>query len=78
MRTDLASRTHCWAGHLYDEANTYWYYGARICRKCRNIKTARVYRERQARKGRTTRPYVPRDPWQGADFGERRDKTRTG
>lgn len=28
------ARTHCAAGHPYDEANTYLYRGARYCRAC--------------------------------------------
>ena len=29
------SRTHCKNGHLYDELNTNWYRGYRICRQCK-------------------------------------------
>jgi hypothetical protein len=29
-----ASKTHCPAGHLYSEANTYTYRGMRMCRTC--------------------------------------------
>lgn len=31
-----ASQTHCKRGHQFDEANTYWYAGARWCRICRH------------------------------------------
>jgi hypothetical protein len=43
VRTDLASRTHCPAGHPFDEVNTYWCprEGYRICRKCRAATQAR-------------------------------------
>lgn len=32
--------TECHRGHLYDEANTYWYAGRRECRACKRV-TAR-------------------------------------
>jgi hypothetical protein len=43
VRTDLANRTHCPAGHPFDEKNTYWCprEGYRICRKCRAATQAR-------------------------------------
>lgn len=41
MRADLANRTHCRAGHPYNEANTYWYRGWRECRVCRRETYAR-------------------------------------
>jgi HNH endonuclease len=28
------AKTHCFKGHAYDEANTYWYRGYRVCRAC--------------------------------------------
>ena len=39
------SNTHCRYGHLYSEANTYWYKGSRVCRKCA-AETQRRYRRR--------------------------------
>lgn len=33
-----AVKTHCPAGHLYDEANTYMYRGKRNCRACANAR----------------------------------------
>lgn len=29
------SRTHCRYGHEFDEKNTYWWRGSRICRACK-------------------------------------------
>lgn len=43
---NYARRTHCKQGHPYDEANTRWYRGYRVCRACRHA----VYRaNRQAK-----------------------------
>ena len=30
-----AAKTHCPAGHPYDQANTYWHRGNRLCRACK-------------------------------------------
>ena len=35
------SKTHCPAGHAYDETNTYYYRGMRQCRICRDLHRAR-------------------------------------
>lgn len=43
----LAERDSCKHGHVYDEANTYWYRGARLCRRCTNAR-GRAYRARRA------------------------------
>lgn len=32
---DTSLRTHCKNGHLFDEGNTRWYRGSRVCRKCK-------------------------------------------
>lgn len=39
-------RTHCPHGHPYDETNTTWSGGSRLCRTCNNLKVQR-YRERR-------------------------------
>jgi hypothetical protein len=44
------ARTHCIHGHAYDEANTYWYHNARICRTC-HIAGQRAYRLRRVING---------------------------
>ncbi len=31
-------KTHCPAGHAYDEANTYRYRGGRYCRACKRLR----------------------------------------
>lgn len=59
-RGEKANRTHCPAGHAYDEANTYLTpSGTRRCRQC----AARRERERKACKApvppRKGRPYLP-------------------
>lgn len=36
-----AARTHCPAGHLFDEANTYWWGNSRHCRACRTANSKR-------------------------------------
>jgi hypothetical protein len=55
VRTDLANRTHCPAGHPFDEANTYWaaQEGYRVCRKCRAAAHARydLRKREEARRG---------------------------
>jgi hypothetical protein len=36
--------THCWRGHLFDEANTYWMpKGYRSCRECRKLRQRKEY-----------------------------------
>ena len=30
------AKTHCSHGHPFDEANTYWYRGRRMCRACKD------------------------------------------
>jgi len=35
------SKTHCPAGHAYDETNTYYYRGMRQCRICRDLHRTR-------------------------------------
>lgn len=42
-----AAKTHCPAGHPYDEANTYVHNNGRGCRICRN-EHSRAYRRRKA------------------------------
>lgn len=60
MRTDLANRTHCFAGHPFDEANTYWTpRRARECRACRNIRHRQMYERRAISLGRRYRPRRP-------------------
>jgi hypothetical protein len=41
-----AAKTHCPAGHAYDEANTYRWHGERQCRACRAA-TKRRFRARR-------------------------------
>lgn len=49
-----ASRTHCPAGHPYDEENTYRRAdGSRKCRACHRIRARAVAAERGWRPGRT-------------------------
>lgn len=53
------AKTHCEKGHLFDEANTKWSRGTRLCRTCRNewrrqhkeqhAELARQFRARQRR-----------------------------
>lgn len=38
-------RTHCPAGHEYDEQNTYRYKGKRACKKCRAANQRRSYQK---------------------------------
>ncbi len=38
------AKTHCKHGHPYDEANTYWYRGYRMCRACHCETEKRRYR----------------------------------
>ena len=33
-------RTHCKHGHPFDDANTYWWRGNRMCRTCRTLRAA--------------------------------------
>jgi HNH endonuclease len=44
-------KTHCPAGHAYDEANTYLYRGARFCRAC-NRRAVATYQRRQTAESR--------------------------
>lgn len=46
-----SKRTHCPAGHPYDEGNTYLEHGRRHCRACMKIRDARRSRERRYRNG---------------------------
>lgn len=46
----LAARTHCPAGHAYDEANTYRWRNERRCRMCVNAHS-KIYRARKAVSG---------------------------
>ena len=42
-------KTHCYLGHPYNEANTYWWRGRRQCRKCVSAASARSWqRKRQS------------------------------
>lgn len=45
-----AAKTHCPAGHPYDEANTYWWRNQRTCRTCgtANARRYRAQRREQA------------------------------
>lgn len=38
----LAQRSHCSAGHLFDERNTHWRGTARVCRTCRQNRKSKV------------------------------------
>ena len=50
-RSPNAAKTHCVAGHPFDEENTYVYNGARHCRACNRYYTASLKRRlREARK----------------------------
>lgn len=63
----IAESMRCRAGHIYDEANTYWDNGSRICRACRAERDRRKYRRRVG--NRSIRSYTRRRTiWQGADF----------
>ena len=44
-----ALRTACPRNHPYDLANTYWYRGRRMCRKCRNMHAAKSRAKSTAR-----------------------------
>ena len=33
-RNQNSDKTHCKRGHIFDDANTYWYKGHRICKAC--------------------------------------------
>lgn len=44
-----ASKTRCPYGHPYDDVNTYWWKGGRVCRTCKNQRQA-DYRTRQAQR----------------------------
>ncbi len=50
----VPERTHCKRGHLLDEANTYEYAGAKMCRKCHADLTLRRYHEKRAVSGPKT------------------------
>ena len=41
MRRAMEARTHCDRGHLFNEANTRWYRGHRLCRACDREDAAR-------------------------------------
>lgn len=45
-----AEKTHCPAGHAYDEANTHVYRGRRTCRRCHSV-SAEASRLRRAGRG---------------------------
>ncbi len=70
-RADLADRTHCNAGHAFNEENTYRYpkTGARECRACRNERHRKM---RIMRAGdRVIHPrYGARKSWLGVDFSQ--------
>lgn len=42
-------KTHCPQNHPYDEKNTYWLKGARLCRECRRAANLLAGRARRAR-----------------------------
>jgi transposase-like protein len=42
----MSQRTHCPAGHEYDEENTYHYSGQRHCKTCRDARSAAYDRRR--------------------------------
>jgi hypothetical protein len=44
-----AAKTHCPAGHPYDEENTYWHRGGRHCKACARRHSAAAGRRRRAR-----------------------------
>jgi HNH endonuclease/NUMOD4 motif len=43
------NKTHCPKKHPYDEANTYWMEGRRVCLICRRATARRIAREKSAR-----------------------------
>lgn len=49
-----AAKTHCPHGHEYDDANTYWYRGARQCKACSLIANRRYYRQKRANRDDAT------------------------
>ena len=46
-----SDKTHCYRGHLFDEANTQFYKTRRVCRICRRERELKYYLIRLARKG---------------------------
>ncbi|WP_461634535.1 HNH endonuclease signature motif containing protein [Glutamicibacter soli] len=51
VRRQFDAITHCPQGHEYNEENTYWHNGNRLCRKCRIQRaTARLRRIRAEEK----------------------------
>ena len=46
LRRGAAVRTACPQGHPWDEMNTYWYGGTRLCRACNRERQARRHLER--------------------------------
>jgi hypothetical protein len=42
-----ARKTHCKRGHPFDDENTYWYRGERMCKECRRASWRRRYYERR-------------------------------
>lgn len=49
----MARRIACGRGHPYDEANTYWFRGYRICRTC-HAQSKRRYNQRKREGARST------------------------
>lgn len=47
--SNMSSRTHCPAGHPYDDANTRRWNGRRICRACDRVKQARKRARKETR-----------------------------
>jgi hypothetical protein len=41
-------KTHCSRGHAFDEANTYWHRGHRLCRACNAMHVAALKARRKA------------------------------
>lgn len=65
-----ANATHCPAGHLYDEANTYWFEGRRHCIKCNRVNSAAY----AARKRAEREPQFQICPQCGITFEKPLDK----
>jgi hypothetical protein len=74
-------RTHCPAGHPYDEVNTRWYQGRRYCRTCNNNGRRPVRRSRlpelhaERRQAPTTHPDHGGDAKDFADVQAAREAT---
>lgn len=62
LKRGFAAITHCPAGHLYDEQNTYWAtvggYQCRSCRSCHRLNEARRRKEMAGREGTDVRSHA--------------------